>query len=183
MDAMLLQKLKEGNTMAYRALYSKYWEQTYNSIYKRLKNHDQAEDITQDIFLQLWVKREEVQIENLGAYLFVSGRNSVYRWMAEQHKFTPIAGLITELESYGERPDAKLLTMEFMRAYEALIDTLPGAQQTIFRLRYQQDLSPDEIATQLDLSPKTVRNQLGRALATLRSSLTALAVIASFLNK
>jgi len=182
-DKLLLQQLRDSNTFAYRALYQKYWEQTYNNIYKRLKDQQQAEDLTQDVFMQLWLKREETNIDNLPAYLYVAARNSVYKLMGKQSRFIPIDDLLANLAKAENQTDARLLKNEFMNAYEALIGTLPAAQQTIFRMRYNDGLSPDEIAKALDLSPKTVRNQLGKALVKVKTALGLLALIAILMNK
>jgi RNA polymerase sigma-70 factor (family 1) len=182
-DKLLLLKLKEGNRHAYHTLYERYWEQTYNNAYKRLKDHGQAEDITQDIFLQLWHKREELNIVNLGAYLFTATKNNVFKWMGKQEKFVPISELLIQLESAFDSPDAKILKMEFAKAYEALVNSLTESQQSIFRMRYQEDLTPAEIASKLDISPKTVRNQLGLALAKLKASLMLLLLIAASVKR
>lgn len=176
-DKLLLEQLRDGNTFAYRVLYQKYWEQTYNNIYKRLKDQEQAEDLTQDVFMQLWVKREDVLIENLPAYLYVTARNSVYKQMGKQSMFVPIDELLQNLAKAENQTDARLLRDEFMKAYDALISTLPLAQQTIFRMRYNDGMSPDEIADALDLSPKTVRNQLGKALVKVKTALGILSLI------
>lgn len=182
-DQELVALLKQGDSDAYQALYGRYWEQTYNNAYKRLKNHDFAEDITQDIFLQLWAKREVTEIGNVGGYFYGAVRNSVYRVMEKQAKFMPVADLLQDLESNNGGADAHLLTIEFMRAYEALVNALPEGQQTIFRMRFNEDMHPDEIALALNISPKTVRNQLGKALSTLRASLMMFTVIMTMLGK
>lgn len=182
-DQELIALLKLGDELAYRQLYNNHWAQTYNNIYKRLKDHDKAEDITQDIFLQLWIKREVVNIENVAGYLFIAARNCVFRSMEQSAHLIPIADLLTDLESSHDHADGHLLTVEFMRAYEALVNALPEGQQTIFRMRFNEDLSPDEIAAALGLSPKTVRNQLGKAIATLRASMMMLAAILTAMSK
>jgi RNA polymerase sigma-70 factor (ECF subfamily) len=182
-DKLLLQQLRDGSTFAYRALYHRYWEQTYNNIYKRLKDQEQAEDLTQDVFMSLWLKREETLIENLPAYLYVTARNSVYKLMGKQSRFVPIDELLENLAKSENQTDARLLKNEFMSAYEALIDTLPVAQQTIFRMRYNDGLSPDEIAEALDLSPKTVRNQLGKALVKVKATLGLLSLLAILMQQ
>jgi RNA polymerase sigma-70 factor (ECF subfamily) len=170
-DKLLLLKLKEGNSEAFDALYEKYWQEIYSAAFKRLHDPDQAKDITQDVFLQLWLKREENNIDNLPAYLFTATKNKVLNWMEKERKYTPVPELLLQLRSSLDRSDAELLEKEFMRAYEVLIDTLTPSQQKIFRMRYQQDLATSEIAEQLDISRKTVQNQLGKAVAQLRASL------------
>ena len=176
-DKLLLLKLKEGNTDAFDALYEKYWKEIYTAAFKRLQDPAQAKDITQDVFLQLWLKREENNIDNLPAYLFTATKNKVYNWMEKERRFTPVPELLLQLKTSHDQTDAEILRKEFMKAYEALIDTLTQSQQQIFRMRYQQDLSTSEIAELLDISRKTVQNQLGKAVAQLRASLLLVSLV------
>lgn len=179
-DKFLLLKLRENSRAAFDALYEKYWEEVFSAAFKRLKDYDCAKDITQDIFLQLWSRRNDIQIDNLRAYLFTAVRNNVYKWMEKEQKYTPIPEMLLQLESSHNQADTELLLKEFMNAYEALIQTLTPSQQIIFRMRYNQDLSTDEIAEQLNISRKTVQNQLGKSIAQLRSSLTVICILSFF---
>ncbi len=176
-DKFLLLKLRENSVAAFDALYEKYWEEVFSSAFKRLKDYDCAKDITQDIFLQLWNRRNEVQIDNLPAYLHTAVRNNVYKWMAREQKYTPIPELLLQLESSRDQTDAEILRKEFMKAYEALIGTLTPSQQVIFRMRYNEDFSTDEIAERLNISRKTVQNQLGKSIAQLRGSFTVICIL------
>lgn len=162
-DEVLLDRLRNGDHAAYRAIFDRHWERTYNTIYKRLKNHDQSADLTQDIFMTLWVRREVVTIAKLPAYLGTAARYSVYRAMEQRQLFVPVDDLIQALKA-SDQADAPLLMKEFFLAFEAAVGDMPPARQQIFRLRYIDGLTPEEIAAQLNISPKTVRNQLGRAL-------------------
>jgi RNA polymerase sigma-70 factor (family 1) len=176
-DKLLLLQLKEGRTEAFDALYEKYWKRIYAAAFKRLQNPDQAKDIIQDVFLQLWLKREGTIIENLPAYLLTAVKNKVFNWMEKERKYTPVPELFLLLKTSQDQTDAELLRKEFIKAYEALINTLTLSQQKIFRLRYQQDLSTSEIAAQLDISRKTVQNQLGKAIAQLKASLVMISLL------
>lgn len=176
-DKLLLLKLKEGSEWAFDALYEKYWQGLYAAAFKRLDDPDQAKDITQDVFLQLWLKREETEIENLAGYLFTAVKNKVFNWLEKESKYTPVPDLLLLLETSHDQADARVLKTEFIQTYEALINTLTLSQQKIFRLRYQEELSTSEIAAQLDISRKTVQNQLGKAVAQLRASLVTIAVL------
>jgi RNA polymerase sigma-70 factor (family 1) len=176
-DQLLLLKLKEGSELAFDALYEKYWQGLYAAAFKRLEDPDQAKDITQDVFLQLWLKRNEAHIENLPAYLYTAVKNKVFNWLEKESKYTPVSDLLLLLETSHDLADARLLKTEFIQIYEALINTLTLSQQKIFRLRYHEELSTIEIAAKLDISRKTVQNQLGKAVAQLRASLVAIAVL------
>jgi RNA polymerase sigma-70 factor (family 1) len=176
-DKLLLLKLKDGSTEAFDALYEKYWKGIYAAAFKRLQDPAQAEDITQDVFLQLWLKREENNIDNLPAYLFTATKNKVFNWMEKERRFIPVPELLLQLKTSCDQTDAEVLRKEFMKAYEELISTLTQSQQQIFRMRYQQDLSTSEIAERLDISRKTVQNQLGKAVAQLRASLLLISLV------
>jgi RNA polymerase sigma-70 factor (family 1) len=170
-DKLLLLNLKEDSIEAFNALYEKYWENVYSDALKRSHDEDYAKDITQDVFLQLWTRRNELNISNLPAYLFVAVRNNVFKWMEKEDRYIPIPELLIQIETAKDQADSKILLKEFLKAYESLIETLTPSQQEIFRMRYHQDLSTKEISSRLNISRKTVQNQLAKSLALLRHSL------------
>lgn len=176
-DSLLLIQLSEGNRPAFEALYEKYWDQVFNEAYKRIGHRDQAKDIAQEVFTSLWMRSAEIPIKNLPAWLYVVTKNNVYRTMHQQERFVPMDDILSELESYNGLPDAVLIEKELLRAHEALIENLPEQQRVIFRMRYQEELSPGEIAMKLNLSPKTIRNHIGRALVKLKTALMLLLLL------
>lgn len=60
-------------------LYEKHWDKVYSQSFKKLNDPDLAKDITQDVFVYLWLHLEGNHIENLQAYLFSAVRNNVFR--------------------------------------------------------------------------------------------------------
>ncbi len=177
-DQYLLTQMKGDDESAFHLLYDRYWEQVYNAAYKRLKDADYAKDITQDIFLQLWSRRKELQIAFVPSYLYMSVRNNVFKWMEKEQRFTTIPDLLACLEQRSDRADVELLRKEFMAKYEAMVNSLPAAQQIIFKLRFHEDLSTKEIAEKLNISRKTVQNQLGKSVGQLRDALDLLYIVA-----
>ncbi|WP_304064268.1 RNA polymerase sigma factor [Pedobacter glucosidilyticus] len=168
---LLLQMQENDDNLAFDTLYDKYWEQMYNAAYKRLKDADYAKDITQDIFLQLWLRRKELSIDNLVSYLHTSVRNNVFKWMEKEQRYTPIPEVLIQLGIAKDQTDAEILRKEFLLKYERLINSLTPSQQEIFRMKYQEDLTTQQIADKLQISRKTVQNQLGKSMAQLRESL------------
>ncbi|WP_316798308.1 RNA polymerase sigma factor [Pedobacter frigidisoli] len=177
-DVDLLIKLKKGDQSAFNILYKKYWSYVFDSSYKRVRDTALAEDITHDVFIQLWNIPKTTLISNFKGYLYVSVRNRVFRVLQQQSRFVPIEDVINELDRRcSQSSDAELLFKELTHSYAALILDLTEQQQMIYDLKYAQDFSPDEIAERLNLSPKTVRNQIGKINFKLRSSLLAINVI------
>lgn len=177
-DQHLLSQMRAGDESAFHSLYNRYWEQVYNAAYKRLNDADYAKDITQDIFLQLWSRREDIAIAYIPGYLYTAVRNNVFKWMEKEQRFTTIPDLLFRLEQKSDQADVEILRKEFMAKYEALVNSLPLGQQEIFKLRFHEDLSTKEIAAKLNISRKTVQNQLGKSVGQLRDALDMLYIIA-----
>lgn len=166
-DSTLFADILKGNKQAFSILYERYWDIAYSAAYKRLKDEDQAKDIVQEIFVNIWLKKDAI-IGNFPAYLNVAVRNRVFKLVEKQKNNSPFFDWIEKIPELHSQADSKLLYQEFYVAYESLIETLPPKRQMIFRMRYHDDLSTKAIADQMGISRKTVQNQLGKAVDQLR---------------
>lgn len=170
-DTRLLSALRSGSTQAFSALYNRYWADVLDEAYRRLQDLDQAKDVAQEVFASLWSRGPSLEIANLPAWLYTVVRNQVLKAMRTRGRFVSIGELVAELDRRAEDADAGILKQELVAAFERLVESLPQQQRTIFLLRYQEELSANEIAERLNLAPKTVRNHLGRALLRLKAHL------------
>lgn len=180
-DQELLTKLNNGNRVAFDVLYNKYWKQVYNTAYKRISNTELAQDIAQDVFIQLWIREDKTPILNLPAYLQVSARNGVFKQLEKESKYVLLPEELTDINTSDGSADAAVLFKEFLETFKELVAALPAQQKIIFDLRFHTGLSSQEIADQMNISVKTVRNQMGKALARIRQSLV-LIQLAAFLS-
>lgn len=176
-DTLLLQQVEKGSTRAFDSLFEKYWQQAYSDAYKRLKNHDDAKDIVQEVFTHIWINRQSTHIEKFSAYLHVAIRNQVIKFILKQKHVHSFFDSLDHVPEKNSCADAPLRWKEFLRAYEALLGTLPPKRQAIFRLRYEENLSTKTISMQMGIARKTVQNQLGKAVDTLRVSLLRILTI------
>ena len=172
-DAILLLNVERGCKQSFNVLYEKYWETAFNNAYKRLKDSDQAKDIVQEIFVSIWLKREN-HIDNLPAYLNIAVRNRVFKLVEKQKKTSPFLQILHDLPTARIQTEEGILRNEFNKGYEDLLSTLPVKRQKIFRLRFHDDLTTKAIAGKLGLSRKTVQNQIGKAVEQLRITLLQL---------
>lgn len=182
-DSMLLLKLGQGSEDAFEAIYEKYWSNVFNEAYKRIGDRDIAKDIAQEVFTSMWVRGTETPIENLPAWLYTVTRNNVYKQIQKQERFVPLSDLLSELQNHSASADALIVEKQLLLAYKGLIDSLPNQQRIIFKMRYQDEYSPDEIALKLKLSPKTVRNHLGRAILKLKTNFLMIQLAMILLGK
>ena len=179
-DTLLLKQVEEGSKKAFDILFEKYWESAFSEAYKRLKKYDSSKDIVQEIFTHIWINRETLHIENLPAYLNVAIRNRVIKFVAKQKLVHPFFSILDNIPERNSQTDADLLWKEFFGSFEAFMKSLPPKRQTIFRLRFQDDLPTKVISMQLGITRKTVQNQLGKAIETLRVSLLRILTISAF---
>lgn len=176
-DSVLLLQIAEGNRQAFDVLYDRNFNFVYTSAYKRVNNPDQAADIAQEVFVQLWTRKSLKPIDNLPAYLFTMVRHNVFKLLEREQRYEPLPELFDQRDGSTANADAVLLHQEFLAAFQQLVDSLSPQQRIIFKMRYEEDLSAAEIAEKLNLSPKTVRNQLGKALTRLKGSLAVMLVL------
>lgn len=176
-DTDLLLDLSEGSRDAFDILYNRHWKKVFNTAYKRVNDKEIAEDITQDIFLQLWISGTTKQIMDLPAYLHVAVRNGVFKRMGREVKYTELPDNAVEIENPLQAADSYMLHQEFINSFQLLVESLPEQQRIIFKLRFNESLSSQQIAERLQISPKTVRNHIGRALATLKTEIVLFQVL------
>ncbi len=181
-DNLLLQQIHDGNIHAFDLIYERYWASAYSAAHKRIKDHDQCKDIVQEIFIHIWTKRESLFINNIPAYLNIAVRNKVFKTLAKQKDLSPFLDILENLPATYLQADANLLWKEFFKSYELLLNSLPSQRRIIFRMRFQEDISTNDIADQLGISKKTVQNQLSIAFDQLRVSLIHLLTLIIMIN-
>lgn len=170
-DSELMNQLRSGDDLALKFIYDKYWNQLFKSAYNMLQDQQACEDIIQDIFINLWKKREAIEIRvSLKSYLFASTRYEVYRQVRTASVREDIFDHLNErLESPSEFGNIEY--KELLSQINSIVDKLSTKCKVVYKLSREEQLSHKEIANQLDISTKTVENHLNKALRQLRTSL------------
>lgn len=182
LDNELIERLRKGDENALDLLFKKYWRSLFVSAFNLLDDRSICEDIVQDIFIQLWTKRTEIEITvSLKAYLFASMRYAVYR----QIKLGKARGDIfehTDLVANDLSPYEILVHKDFLTKVDAVIYSLPDKCREVYRLSREEQLSHKEISERLNISPKTVETHITKALKHLRVSLKETLVLSLIFN-
>ncbi|MEE1945021.1 RNA polymerase sigma-70 factor [Pedobacter sp. KR3-3] len=166
-DNDLLASLCNNDHSAFEKIYNKYWSKLYVSAFNLLRNRELCEDILQDIFTQLWLKRTTNKIDNLNNYLLTSVKFQVFKAIRDGKGRTDL--LITEeIINDPLSPENFLNEKELNRILDENIEQLPEKCREIFILSRKNHLTVKQIATRLNISPKTVENQITIAIKRLR---------------
>lgn len=169
-DEEVLRKLRTGDKENFNLFYERFWEIPFNVAYTLSSCKEFAMDVTQDVFLSIWERKETIEIHNIKAYLKTAARNKFLTWIKQQNRNTELSELIINTKESDLSSDHSILLKELITAYNEVVAQFPPAQQKVFKLRYEEDLSTKQIAVQLNISQKTVQNQIGRSLISLRKS-------------
>ncbi|SEM43064.1 RNA polymerase sigma-70 factor, ECF subfamily [bacterium A37T11] len=159
-DQELLQALRRGDERAFTQLYNQYWSSLYATAYNRLRDREQCQDLVQELFTDVWKRRESLEATTLGAYLHSAMRFMTYKRLAKMPLETRYYQEFEETIASSLFTDDQLLTKELRQLLDHWIEALPEKRRKVFLLHYEESLSTEEIATRLGVSRKTVQNQL-----------------------
>lgn len=170
-DQELAALLRSGDTAAFKTIYKKYWDKLLVVAGKRLDDLQEAEEVLQDIFLNLWLKKADFQLRiNFDNYFAVAVKFQIINRLAKRSRESIrnkafAAGIVEATEPVAVQFDLALLKQQLNEA----INILPGKCQLVFKMSREQELSNKEIAKELDISEKTVEKHMTNALKTLRT--------------
>lgn len=183
-DPDLLALLKSGNERAYEEIYRRYWALLFRHARRILQDEDGAEDVVQEVFLNLWKKADVLELKiSLSGYLYTAVRNKILDLMAHSKvKEKYIASLGDFLEASSCETDHRVREKQLKEIIEQELSALPEGMRKAFELSRNTDMSYKEIAAELGVSEGVVRNQISRALKMLRSRVGDVALIYLFFN-
>jgi RNA polymerase sigma-70 factor (ECF subfamily) len=167
----LLSLIVKGDEKAFHQVYEHYWLSLCDAAYKRLQNREEAEDVVQNIFVRLWIRRESLSVSNLSVYLFTAVRYGVLDHVTRTKKGTAFYEPFVELIKETESADDQLVAKDMLQLIYSYAETLPVKRREIFLLHIKNKLTTKEIADELNISQKTVQNQLNTALKGLHSKI------------
>jgi RNA polymerase sigma-70 factor (ECF subfamily) len=166
--------MAQGDRDAFTELYNKYWEELFVRVARLIPVRDDASDIVQDIFLSLWNRREELEINSsAGAYLHTSARyktiNYIEKNITRQHYIEMLASLGERGEE--DNPATTLQRKELNEMLQGTIDKMPPKMKEVYLLSRQEQLSHREIAERLSISEETVKKHIQHALKLLKNAM------------
>ncbi len=170
-DAELLGHLARGDEYAFQTLYERYWHKLYSYTVHKVEFQETAEEIVQDIFIDLWKRREGLAIDRLESYLFRAVRNriiDVIRASLVRKHHEESSQLIRSAGKERLDTEEQLAYNELYSAIHDGLSLLPEKTGEIFRLNRLDQLSAREISALLDMPVRTVEYHITHALRTMK---------------
>ena len=167
-----IESLKKGDKEEYKHLYELYYNELASYIYSLNKNKQEAEDIVQNVMLNIWKGKKTLQINtSIKSYLY---KSCYYEYITHYNNAKKEFNFIQEnkkdaLEYFIEE-DTELIKKKIKNIHLE-INRLPPKCKEIFILSKMQGLKYKEIAASLNISIKTVENQISKALSKIKEGI------------
>ena len=169
----LFSLIKGGDVKAFHAFFYRYNTKVFHFAFHIIREKTEAEEITQDVFLKLWLARETLDsISNPDTYLFVLVKNRALDQLDKQATRNKLKNELTNGNAgYLNTTEEEVDYRESKKIISDAVEKLPLHQRLVFQLSKDKGLTRDEIAERLKISPNTVKNHLGSAIKFLRQYL------------
>ena len=175
----LVKALKEGNQLAFSIVYKTYAAQTFSLAFKYLLNKELAEDAVQNLFLKLWLKKEEIdETKPINRYLFTMLKYDLLNTLRDSKKniylLEDCLSMVLELEDNSQNENLK---QEQMNIIQQALEQLSPQRRKVFEMKVSGKYSNQEIADKLNLSINTIKFQYSQSLKQIRATVGELSLL------
>jgi len=154
-DSELIRQFKNGDVKGYNEIVRKYQKQVYWVIRKMVLDHDEADDITQEVFIKVYSALKDFREEsNLFTWLYRIATNYAINHIrkVKVRNTVSVEVVVESIISKEKRSDELIDEEKRRKILEEAIETLPPQQRAVFNMRYYDELPYDEIANILGKS-------------------------------
>lgn len=170
-----IEGIRIGDKKAFRTMFEAYYDSLLRFAFRYVHSETIAEGLVQNVFLWIWNKREEWEVEGkLKTYLFRAVKYEAIDHLRHKRTEEQYIEKFSELRNPYVDPQIsyKSEESEFISAARQAIEELPERARVVYKLSRLEGLTYKEIAEVLEISPKTVESHMSRALGFLRERLS-----------
>ena len=175
----LLMAAKAGDNEAFTLLVKAYQERVYSLAYYVTKNHHDAEDVAQEVFIKMWRALPTYRGDIPDAWVMKIAKNTCLDFIKQKKQVEPleyeVAGEsverpIPDMDEQSNPPDAAVRTEQRQQVAKAIF-RLSQEHREILTLRYMNGLSYEQLCDVLGVGMGTVKSRLARAKKSLQNIL------------
>jgi RNA polymerase sigma-70 factor (ECF subfamily) len=171
-EKALLLQLSSGDESAFVEVFEHYHPNIYTTALRISGSEQLAEEVVQDVFLKIWLKREDLGgIDNFPAWLRTIATHLVYnalksrkRRLLQEQEYRSYPHLL-----FHQDPADGFQDKEYKKILELAIQQLPPKQRQTYILTRQQGMKREEVARELQVSPETVKYNMEQAVRNVRA--------------
>lgn len=165
-----LRRIQQDDYSAFQQLFNAYKNRIFSFINHLINNPVDAEELTQDVFVKLWVKRQSIDPScPVDAFLFTVSRNCVYDYLRKKLNHKKYLETLSKDIASDNSCIEYIYYKEAEKVLHELISKLPPKRHKIFMMNRFEGKSYRTIANELGVSENTVDSQIRKALQFLRT--------------
>ncbi|PWG80598.1 RNA polymerase sigma factor [Pararcticibacter amylolyticus] len=169
-EAEIFADLAAGNEKAFDVIYRHYSKRLFLYVRKLVKTPELAEELIQEIFVQIWMNRQVFSdVQYPVSYMYSIANRQALKYLKKVASDERILKSITNYsEFYRNETEEQVNLRESARTINQAVAELPAQRRLIWELSRNEGLSHDQIAERLSISRHTVKNQMVQALKHVR---------------
>lgn len=168
-DTKLIERCRSGDRKAFEALLMQYERPVFNAAYRMLNNRDDAQDITQSVFLKVFENFDQYDpSRRFFSWIYRITLNESINWKSKTNRLTPLE---IETADEGKGPEQQLDTEQASQSVQAALMTLTSDNRSVVVLKHFLGCSYTEISQVLDIPEKKVKSRLYSARQQLKDAL------------
>lgn len=169
----LFEAIAQNDEQAFKMLFNLYKSRTHAVAFKLTKLAYASEEITQDVFISIWVSRAQLaHVKNPEAYIYTVIYNKVSRYLKKESNQERILQLsIWNTQPYSNETEETVFVHDQQKLLRQAVQQLSPQKKLMYELHEVQGKSYAEIAKTLDLSPHTVKSHVLQAVKFIRNCL------------
>ncbi len=158
----LLHRLKQGDERAFSKIYDHFSRSLYRKILRLVNDDEVAQELLQELFLKVWVKRESINPEqSFWPYLYEGAKWLVYKhYRRIAYNKRLLDHLIITTVPHDTNAEELLIDQETQELLIQAIEHLPPQRKQVFKLCKFEGKSYQEVAEMLGISTSTISNQI-----------------------
>ena len=178
-NKLLFDLISKGNENAFKVLFDKYKSKTYAVAYKWTKSSLAAEEITQEVFISIWISKLHLPfVKDPEAYMYTAIYNNVKGYIRkENNKIELLQISFLKAKQFSNETEETILANESQHIINEALSKLTPQKKLIYTLSRQQGRSYNEIGETLHLSPHTVKSHLLQTVKFIRKYFDNIAIL------
>ena len=165
-------EIKNIVTDSFSVFYNKYQSSLQKFVAYRIPDPNDAEDLTQDIFMRVLERWQFVREDTAESFLYTIARNCITDTLRRYYKKEEVHSYLYDVMiTSTNKTEEEVLVNDFLALTKERISRLPLKRKTAYRMKYEQNLSITEIATSMQLTNKTVETHIQYARNAIKSYL------------
>ncbi|UGU16667.1 RNA polymerase sigma-70 factor [Sinomicrobium kalidii] len=178
-DNKLFDLIRENNELAFHEIYNRYWQKLLALSSSILQDREMAKDAVQDVFIHIWIKRQDLDIKHVNAYLHQAIKLKCFEYLRKNRINQNLLARVNHI-LHTNNVEENMNLRETRELLQKGMQSIPAKSLAVFKMSRDDSMSNREIAEKMQISQKTVEYHITVSLRYLRKLMADSAILFLF---